>query len=89
MKAWNIHTLRLALGPLLDRRRLAVAGGKLALGVGVLVLALPVLTVAWLALGVSDGAFAHLAATVLPAAVRDTLVLMAGVGLLTLGQGVL
>lgn len=50
-------------------------------------LLLPILTVIWLALGPSDGALAHLARTVLPATLRDTMLLVAGVGLVTLVVG--
>ena len=50
-------------------------------------LLLPILTVLWLALGPSDGALFHLARTVLPATLRDTALLVAGVGLVTLVVG--
>jgi len=55
---------------------LAVAAAVCGLAV------LPVLGVALIATGSSDGLWAHLAANVLPRAAIDTLVLMAGVGLL-------
>lgn len=48
---------------------------------------LPVATVAWLSMQPADGALAHLARTVLPATLRDTLVLLTGVGVVTLVVG--
>lgn len=53
-----------------------------ALGVAALVL-LPVASVLWLALGPSEGLWAHLWATALPRYLGNTLLLMAGVGALT------
>ena len=55
----------------------------MAVAVAVCVLAvLPVLGVALIATGSSDGLWSHLVANVLPRATVDTLILMAGVGLL-------
>lgn len=51
------------------------------------VMAVPVVTVAVLALAPAENIWPHLIATVLPRALADTLVLMAGVGALTLVVG--
>ena len=51
------------------------------------VFVLPVAAVALMALGPSDGIWAHLSATVLPAALSNTLWLLAGTGTLTLVIG--
>jgi iron(III) transport system permease protein len=52
-------------------------------------LVLPIATTLVLALRPSDGALRHLASTVLPSALRDTLLLMLGAGTLTLVIGTL
>lgn len=48
---------------------------------------LPVASVLWLALAPDQGTWSHLASTVLPTAVRETTLLMAGIGVLTLVVG--
>ena len=53
----------------------------------VAVMLLPVLSVLVLAFGASNGALAHLARTILPDSLKQTLLLMTGVGALTLGIG--
>ena len=57
-----------------------------ALAIGALIL-IPVLTIVVLALTPAPGVWQHLIGTVLPFSVRQTLLLMAGVGLLTLITG--
>jgi iron(III) transport system permease protein len=58
-------------------------GGAALLGL----LLLPIATTLVLALRPSNGALGHLAATVLPAALRDTLLLMLGTGVMTIAIG--
>ena len=48
---------------------------------------LPVVAVAFIAAGPGDSIWAHLAATVLPSALRNTLLLLAGTGAVTLVIG--
>ena len=57
-----------------------------AIAIGALIL-LPVLTVVVLALTPAPGVWPHLISTVLPYSVQQTLLLLAGVGLLTLTIG--
>lgn len=59
----------------------------IAVGAILAIMALPIATIAVLALKPADNIWPHLARTVLPGALRDTLFLMAGVGLLTLVTG--
>jgi iron(III) transport system permease protein len=58
------------------------------LGLGAIgLLALPLLTTLYLAFGAGTSIWPHLMATVLPGSIRDTLLLMAGTGALTLLAG--
>jgi iron(III) transport system permease protein len=59
----------------------------LAVGTLLAVMLLPIATTLWLALRPSGGAIGHLASTVLPAALRDTLVVMAGTGFIAVVVG--
>ena len=65
----------------------ATPGWVAGLGLLLLVLMLPVFTVAVLAVRGSDGAVGHLVATVLPAALADTVILVLGTVLLSLMIG--
>ncbi len=76
------HRLRLWRG-----QRRASPVWTLLVAVIVAVMLLPVLSVLVLAIGASDGALAHLARTILPDSLKQTLLLMAGVGALTLVIG--
>jgi iron(III) transport system permease protein len=58
------------------------------LGLGALALiALPILTTIYLALGAGTSIWPHLLSTVLPGSIRDTLLLMLGVGVFTMVTG--
>jgi iron(III) transport system permease protein len=69
-------------------RRQSAPGWTAAVAIVLAVMLLPVATIAWLALTPSGTMWAHLAATVLPRALAQTLALMLGVGLVTLVVGV-
>lgn len=64
-------------------RRRSSPGWTLAVGGVVAIVSLPVLTVLWLAFTAQGSTWPHLAATVLPRALRDTLLLMLLVGAIT------
>ena len=68
-------------------QRRASPAWTLLVAVVVAVLLLPVATVLVLAFGAEAGGLAHLARTVLPDTLMQTLLMMAGVGILTLGIG--
>lgn len=68
-------------------RRRSSPAWTLVVGVIVLVMLLPIGTIAVLALSPADNIWPHLMRTVLPGALADTLLLMAGVGLLTVVTG--
>jgi len=70
------------------RRRRAALAWTLVPALLAAVLALPLATVVVLSLGAGENVWPHLAATVLPGAVADTLVLLAGVSVLALVLGV-
>jgi iron(III) transport system permease protein len=68
------------------RRRVSPAWGAVAIVLAGLML-LPVLTVAVLALSAADNIWPHLLRTVLPASLRDTFLMLAGVGVVVLVVG--
>ncbi|MDX2204849.1 MAG: iron ABC transporter permease [Hyphomicrobiaceae bacterium] len=68
------------------RRRVSPAWGAFAAALAVLML-LPVGTVALLAISAQDNIWPHLMRTVLPASLRDTLLLLAGVGAVVVSVG--
>lgn len=65
----------------------ATPGWVAGLGLLLLILLLPVFTIATLAIRGSDGAIVHLVATVLPASLRDTVLLVVGTVVLSLMIG--
>lgn len=69
-----------------DRRSVSPAWGAFAVALAVLIL-LPIATVAVLAVSSSDNIWPHLMRTVLPASLRDTVLVLAGVGLIVLAVG--
>jgi iron(III) transport system permease protein len=73
---------------LLWRARRRASPGWTATVAGIVaVMLMPVAAILWIALGPSGGAWAHLAATILPEALVTTLTLALGVGILTLVTG--
>ena len=68
------------------RRRVSPAWGAIAL-VLTGIMMLPVLTVAILAVSTQENIWPHLMRTVLPASLRDTVLLLTGVGVLVLAMG--
>lgn len=78
-----------ATGSMRNRRRRSGAAWLVAAGFTALAVALPFLALAFEAMQGSEGLWAHLFSTILPVALRDTLVLLAGVGVLVavLGTG--
>lgn len=68
-------------------RRRSSPGWTLVVAAIVAVMALPIATVLMLALAPADNIWPHLVATVLPQSLVDTVLLMAGVGVLTLVTG--
>ena len=82
----GLMTLALRLKAWRGLRRVSPAWTLLVAAV-VAVMLLPVLTVLVLAFGATPGALAHLARTILPDTLAQTLALMTGVGVLTLAVG--
>lgn len=82
---WLRHP-RVQLSAWRDRRRVSPAWGAFAALLALLIL-LPVGTVAVLALTAQDNIWPHLLRTVLPASLRDTAFLLAGVGVVVLSVG--
>ena len=82
----GLMTLAQRLKAWRGQRRASPAWTLLVAGI-VAIMLLPVLTVLVLAFGASPGALAHLARTILPDALAQTLILMTGVGGLTLAVG--
>jgi iron(III) transport system permease protein len=82
---WLRHP-RVQLSAWRDRRRVSPAWGAFAALLAILIL-LPVGTVAVLALTAQDNIWPHLLRTVLPASLRDTAFLLAGVGIVVLSVG--
>lgn len=80
---WNALTSLPQRYRLWRARRRASPGWTIAVAAIVAVVSLPVLTVLWLAATAHTSTWPHLAATVLPRALRDTLLLMTLVGLFT------
>ncbi len=68
-------------------RRRSHPAWTVSVGVILAVMLLPIATIAILALRPDDNIWPHLLSTVLPGSLRDTLLLMAGVGALTLVTG--
>ncbi len=68
-------------------RRRSSPAWTIAVGAILAVMLVPVVTILALALRPAENIWPHLLATVLPQSLLDTLLLMAGVGLLTLGIG--
>lgn len=88
---WPLHSPWLrnparALHAWRARRRVSPAWGAFAVALAALML-LPVAMVAVLALSAGDNIWPHLLHTVLPASLRDTVLLLAGVGVLVLAMG--
>ena len=82
----GLMTLALRLKAWRGLRRVSPAWTLLVAAV-VAVMLLPVLTVLVLAFGATPGALSHLARTILPDTLAQTLALMTGVGVLTLAVG--
>jgi iron(III) transport system permease protein len=82
-----LRRLRQAAAWLLTRRRRSAASWTVVPTLLAAVLALPLATIVALSLGSPENVWPHLAATVLPGAIADTLVLLAGVSLTTLVFG--
>ena len=74
------------IGAWRERRRVSPAWGAFAAVVALLML-VPVATVAILAVGTTDNIWPHLMRTVLPSSLRDTLLLLTGVGLTVVSVG--
>lgn len=75
----SIKNLRLAIAPETWWAFAAVSAA--------LALAVPLISVVWIGMTKSDGTWSHLVATVLPTALSNSLLLMAGAGLATLIMG--
>src|SRR5690606_22820657 len=87
--AWSTRSASI-VDPPVTRRGPAGPGHRswlLASGAVALLVLAPLASLAWVALGGSEGLWAHLIVYVLPSATRDSLVLLAGVGVLTAVMG--
>ncbi|PPC85249.1 MAG: iron ABC transporter permease [Hyphomicrobium sp.] len=76
--------------PLIGSRHLAIAQETwwaVAAVVAALALAVPLISVVWIGMTKSDGTWSHLVATVLPTALSNSILLMAGAGVATLIMG--
>ena len=85
-----VHAPRKPSAPSLANLRRAIAPETwwaVAAVIAAFALAIPLISVVWIGLTKSDGTWSHLAATVLPTALSNSLLLMAGAGLATLVIG--